>query len=418
MRYALRKGLRSSPFCRHATAWPTLQHVATGDILARMKLSCRLWLVVLTGVCVGLGAMASTSAQQAGRLVFVGTYTNDKSHGIFSFRFDDQTGRFTPLGLAIETPSPSFIVASADGRYLFAVNEVDHYNGETSGSVSSFAINRDTGKLTWLSTQSSRGTNPCHLALDRTGRFLAVANYSSGTLAVLPVGADGRIAPAIQVIAHQGKGPDATRQEGPHAHEVVFSQDNRYLTAVDLGIDRVLVYRFNQSTGALTPNTPAGVNVTPGFGPRHIAFHPDGRHAFVISEMASMITTMTWDPATGTFTAGPSVKTLPADFQGTSTTAEIAVHPNGKFLYGSNRGDDSIAAFAIAATGALTPLGYEPTRGKTPRHFAIAPGGKWLVVANQDSGTLAVYRIDDATGKLTPSGALVDSGTPVCVLFQ
>jgi 6-phosphogluconolactonase len=376
------------------------------------------WLAVLTGISVWFAGLSPALAQQTGRLVFVGTYTNEKSHGIFSFRFDDQTGRLTPLGLAIETPSPSFIVASADGRYLFAVNEVDHYNGEASGSVSSFAVDRETGKLTWLSTQASKGTNPCHLALDHTGRFLAVANYSSGTLAVLPVGADGKLGPAIQVIAHHGKGPDATRQEGPHAHEVVFSEDNRYLTAVDLGIDRVLVYHFNQSTGALTPNTPAGVSVTPGFGPRHIAFHPDGRHAFVISEMASMITTMTWDAATGTFTAGPSVKTLPADFQGTSTTAEIAVHPNGKFLYGSNRGHDSIAAFAIAATGALTPLGYELTRGKTPRHFAIAPGGRWLVVANQDSGTLAVYRIDEATGTLTPSGALVASGTPVCVLFQ
>lgn len=369
-------------------------------------------------MCALLSLVAPALAQQAGRLVFVGTYTNDKSHGIFSFRFDEQRGTLTPLGLAIETPSPSFIVASADGRYLFAVNEVDRYNGEASGSVSSFAVNRETGKLTWLSTQSSKGTNPCHLALDRTGRFLVVANYSSGTIAVLPVGADGRIAPATQVIAHQGKGPDASRQEGPHAHEVVFSRDNKYVLAVDLGIDKVLVYRFNEGTGALTANAPAGVSVTPGFGPRHIAFHPDDKRAFVINEMASTITSLTWDAALGTLTAGTSTRTLPADFHGTSTTAEIVVHPNGKFLYGSNRGHDSIAAFAIGATGTLTPIGYEPTRGRTPRHFAIAPDGRWLVAANQDSGTLAVYRLDETTGMLTPSGALVESGTPVCVLFQ
>lgn len=378
----------------------------------------RTWLAVVVGACVWMGAVSPAVAQQAGRLVFVGTYTNEKSHGIFSFRFDDRTGTFTPLGLAIETPSPSFIIASADGRFLFAVNEVSRYNGEASGSVSSFAVDRGTGKLTWLSTQSSKGTSPCHLALDRTGRFLAVANYSSGTVALLPVGTDGKLAPAAQVIQHQGKGPNASRQEQAHAHQVIFSEDNRFLIAVDLGIDRVLVYRFNQSTGALTPNDPAGVSVTPGSGPRHVVFHPDGKRAFVITELASTITSLTWNGSAGTFTAGPSVTTLPAGFQGTSATAEIAVHPNGRFLYGSNRGHDSIAVFSIGADGTLTPIGFEPTRGKTPRHFAIAPDGKWLVAANQDSGTLAVYRIDDATGKLTPSGALVDSGTPVCVLFQ
>ena len=375
-------------------------------------------LAVLIGISVWIAGASPALAQQAGRLVFVGTYTNEKSHGIFSFRFDDRTGTLTPLGLAIETPSPSFIVASADGRYLFAVNEVDRYNGDASGSVSSFAINRETGKLTWLSTQPSKGTSPCHLALDRTGRFLAVANYSSGTVAVLPVGDDGRLAPASQVIAHEGRGPNASRQEGPHAHQVVFSADNRFMMAVDLGTDRVLVYRFDARTGRLSPNVPAGVSTVPGAGPRHIAFHPDGTHAFVISELASTITAMTWDAAAGTLTAGASVRTLPADFAGASSTAEIAVHPNGRFVYGSNRGHDSIAIFAAAADGALTPIGFEPSRGKTPRHFAIAPGGRWLVAANQDSGTLAVFRIDDATGRLTASGALVDSGTPVCVLFQ
>jgi len=373
--------------------------------------------LLLIAMCVLLAAVSSASAQTAGRLAFVGTYTNEKSHGIFSFRFNDQTGTFTPLGLAIETPSPSFIIASADGRYLFAVNEVSTYNGEPSGSVSSFAIDRTTGKLTWLSTQSSKGTSPCHLALDRTGRFLAVANYSSGTFAVLPVSPDGKLGASVAVVKQLGSGPNKERQEGPHAHQVLFSADNRFLIGVDLGADRVAVYKFNATTGALTQNEPAGFMTTGGSGPRHLAFHPDGVHAFLISELASTITPLTWDGAAGSLKAGTPVSTLPADFKARSSTAEVAVHPNGKFVYGSNRGHDSIAIFSTDAAGALTPVGFEPTRGKTPRHFAIAPGGRWLVAANQESGTLAVFRIDEATGKLNASGALVEAGTPVCVLF-
>lgn len=374
---------------------------------------------VLTGVCAALALTAPAAAQDAGRLVFVGTYTNAHSQGIYAFRFDDRTGALTPLGLAAATPSPSFVIASADGRFVFAVNELSSYEGQASGSVTSFAVDRATGKLTALSTQASKGTSPCHLALDRTGRFLAVANYSSGTVAVLPVAVDGTLGPAIEVIADQGKGPNASRQEGPHAHEVVFSRDNRFLIVLDLGNDHVEVFRFDAANGTVTPNAPAGIDLAPGAGPRHIAMDPDGRRAFVISEMASTITPLTWNHTTGVFAqAGAPVSILPGDFHGASTAGEIDVHPNGRVVYGSNRGHDSIAILAIGPAGSLTSKGFVSTRGKTPRHFAIAPGGKWLVVANQDSGTLAVYRIDDVTGKLTPSGALVDSGTPVCVLFQ
>jgi 6-phosphogluconolactonase len=378
-------------------------------------LSLAMW--GLTGVLVLAAAIARPAAQTAGRLVFVGTYTNAKSQGIYAFRFDDRSGTLTPLGVAAATPNPSFLVTSADGRFLFAVNELKTYQGDASGSVTSFAIDRATGKLTQLSVQASKGTDPCHLALDRTGRFLAVANYSSGTFAVLPVGADGTLGPAVQVITDQGKGPNAARQEGPHAHQVIFSRDNRYLIAVDLGIDRVDVFRFNASTGALTPNTPPGVNVAPGAGPRHVAFHPDGRRAFVITEMGSTITSLSWNGENGTFTAGGSVSTLPADFHGQSSTAEIEVHPNGKFVYGSNRGHDSLAIFSIGANGALTSTGFVPTRGKTPRHFTIAPGGQWLIAANQDSGTLAIFRINETTGALTPHGDLVEAGMPVCVVM-
>ena len=363
-------------------------------------------------------AITPLRARMEGRLVFVGTYTNDHSQGIYAFQFDDRTGTLRPLGVAAQTPSPSFIVASADGRFVFAVNELAEYQGQPSGSVSSFAVDRATGRLTLLSVQSSHGTNPCHLALDRTGRFLVVANYSSGTLAVLPVGADGQLGPAVEVIAHQGTGPNTERQEGPHAHEVVFSTDNRFLVAVDLGIDRLNVYRFNEATGVLAANAPTGVGVAAGAGPRHVAFHPDGHRAFVISELASTITSLTWDGRAGILTAGAAVSTLPSDFHGRSATAEIAIHPNGRFVYGSNRGHDSIAVFTLGPAGALAPVAFESTRGKTPRHFTIAPGGRWLIAANQDSGTLAVFAIDQRTGALTPSGGLTDAGTPVCVLFD
>jgi 6-phosphogluconolactonase len=358
-------------------------------------------------------------APAPGRLVFIGTYTNARSQGIYAFRFDDRTGALTPLGLAAATPNPSFLTASADGRFLFAVNEGSSYGGERSGSVTSFAVDRATGKLTQLSVQASKGTDPCHLVLDRTGRFLAVANYSSGSFAVFPVAADGRLGAAVTVIQREGRGPNSPRQDGPHAHQVSFSTDNRFMIGVDLGTDTLAVYRFDAATGALTPNDPAGLVVTPGIGPRHIAFHPDGKRAFVISELGSTIESLAWDGAAGVLrAAGGSVSTLPGDFHGQSATAEIEVHPNGRFVYGSNRGHDSLAIFSIAGDGALTPVGFEPTRGRTPRHFAIAPGGRWLVAANQDTGTLAVFRIDTSTGALTPTGPLVEAGTPVCVLFQ
>jgi 6-phosphogluconolactonase len=309
-------------------------------------------------------------------------------------------------------------VASADGRFLFAVNEGANYGGAPSGSVTSFAVNKSKSTLTMLSVQSSHGADPCHLALDRTGRFLAVANYTSGTVAVFTVSVDGKLSPAVTVVKLEGKGPDPSRQEGPHAHQVIFSSDNRFLSVVDLGTDRVLVYRFDASKGTLTPNAPASTSVTPGAGPRHVAFHPDGKRAFVIAEMGSTITTLTWDGMAGTFTTGPSISTLPPDFKGTSTTAEIAVHPNGRFVYGSNRGHDSVAVFNINPDSSLKVIEFESTRGQTPRHFTIAPGGQWLLAANQDSGTLSVFRIDQQTGALSPVGPLVMAGTPVCLLFQ
>jgi 6-phosphogluconolactonase len=373
-------------------------------------------------LALAIGFAATFTAQPSkpsGRLVFIGTYTgpNTNSQGIYAFRFNDSTGALTPLGLKAETASPSFLAASASGRVLYAVNEVDDYKGEKAGSVTSFAVDGATGSLASLGVESTSGAAPCHVQCDKTGKFVAVANYTGGNIVIFPAGADGRLGASIATHRGSGSGPNKARQQGPHAHQVVFDPSNRYLLEADLGIDQVLVYRFDAATGRLTPNDPPSASVEPGAGPRHLAFHPNGRRVFVINELSSSITSFAWDGAKGTLRSLGTISTLPRDFAGQNSTAEIAVHPNGRFLYGSNRGHDSIAVFGIPADGPLVPVEHEPTRGKTPRNFTIDPTGKWLIAANQGSGTLAVFSIDQKTGALSATGPLASVGSPVCVLF-
>ena len=362
--------------------------------------------------------------------MFVGTYTGPASQGIYAFRFNDRSGVITPLGLAAETPNPSFLAASPDRRVLFAVNEISNFGGGPStsvktdpstslrtGSVRSFAIDASTGKLIEISVQSTEGADPCHLAIDASGRVLAVANYSGGNFVLFPV-LNGRLLPPRANFAGTGTGPNKARQNGPHAHAVVFAPNNRFLIGADLGIDRLLVQRFDPSgSGAAATTAPTAVAVAPGAGPRHFAFHPNGRLAWSINELDSTITGFSWNGDKGTLTAGNSISTLPAGGAPNNSTAEIAVHPNGRFLYGSNRGHDSIAAFSIASDGSLTPIEYEPTRGQTPRNFTIDPTGRWLIAANQRSGNLAVFSIDQRTGALAPVGPLVSVGSPVSIVF-
>ncbi len=368
----------------------------------------------LTGT--GLGTAEPAAAQAAGRLVFIGTYTGPASQGIYAFRFDERTGALTPLGLAAATPNPSFLAISPDRRVLFAVNETSSYGGEQSGSVRSFAIDHATGKLTELSVQSTLGADPCHLAIDRTGRFLVVANYTGGNFAMLPVDAEGKLGPASVVIGNEGAGPNKARQDRPHAHAVVFDPTQRFVLGADLGIDRVLVYRFDAMAGTLAAHSAPAAATAPGAGPRHLAFHPDGRRLFSLNELDSTVTTFTWDD-TGRLAAGASVSTLPAGGSPGNSTAEIAVHPNGRVLYASNRGHDSIAVLAIGTGGALSVVEHESTRGQTPRNFTLDLTGRWLLAANQRSNTLAVFQVDAKTGALAPHGPLADVGAPVCVLF-
>lgn len=294
--------------------------------------------------------------------------------------------------------------------------EVDEIDGKRTGAVAAFAI-KDDGSLTPGNRESSGGQGPCHLVVDKSGKNVLVANYGGGSVACLPIDRYGRLSKASAFIQHKGKSVDRARQEAPHAHSVNLDPANRYAFVADLGLDQVLVYRFDADKGSLEPNDPPAAKVKPGSGPRHFAFHPSGRFAYVINEMASTITAFSYDAAKGVLTELQTISTLPEEVKGNST-AEVQVHPSGKFVYGSNRGHNSIAGFAVdAKSGKLSAIGHQSTGGKTPRNFAIDPSGKYLLAENQDSDTIVVLAIDDDSGKLSPTGNEIKIAKPVCVKF-
>jgi 6-phosphogluconolactonase len=350
--------------------------------------------------------------------VYVGTYTGAKSKGIYRLKFDPKSGSLGPPELAAETPSPSFLAVHPGRRFLYAVNEVPQFEGQKTGSVSAFALDATTGALQPLNQKPSGGDGPCHLVVDDAGKNVLVANYGAGTVAVLPLEQDGRLRDPSTVIRHEGSGPNRQRQEGPHAHGIYLDRANRYAFVPDLGLDKVMIYRFDGSAGTLTPNEPPSVSVDPGAGPRHFAFHPSGRFAYVINELTRTVTAFTYDAGRGSLREVQTVSTLPSDAPQEGSTAEIQTHRSGKFVYGSNRGHDSIASFSVdSKTGRLTPTGHEKTQGKTPRNFAIDPTGRYLLAANQGSDTVVVFSIDPSSGKLSPTGTTVPVPTPVCVEF-
>lgn len=355
----------------------------------------------------------------AADLVYLGTYTNTgASKGIYAFRFDPASGKLDPLGLAAETSSPSFVVASASGRFLYAVNEYPPAGQEGVYTASAFAIDSATGKLQFLNKVSTRGREPCHLALDHTGRWLAVTNYASGSVALMPVGPDGRLGEVAAFDQHHGSSVTLPRQAGPLAHCVLFSPDNRFLLVADLGLDQILVYRFDTATGSLTPADPPYAKVTPGSGPRHMAFHPQGAVLYVLNEMVSTVTAFHYAPATGALAEFQTLSALPSGFGGRSAAAEIAVDPAGQFLYSTNRGHDSLAIFSIdQASRALSPPAHVLTGGKAPRHFALDPSGRYLFAANQATDNLVIFKVNAKTGTLSPSGPPIGVPAPVCVVF-
>ncbi|HET8925563.1 MAG TPA: lactonase family protein [Candidatus Acidoferrum sp.] len=384
-----------------------------------MKRTRRIFAFLL-GLCSPLVPIHSTQitkkvTPKSNFLAFVGTYTTKTaSKGIYAFRYDASSGKPTPIGVAAETPDPSFLAIHPSGKYLYAVNEA----GKNS-MVSAFVLDTQSGKLTLLNQLPALGEDPCYISFDKTGKFVLVANYTSGNVVVFPIGTDGKLGAATGNVKDQGTlGPNKERQEGPHAHWIETSPDNRFVLVADLGLDEVLVFKFDPANGTLTANAPAFAKLKPGSGPRHIAFHANGKFVFVVSELSSTATAFRYDAKKGSLKEIGTVSTLPPNFSGRNDVAEVAVHPNGKFLYVSNRGNDSIAILSIDGnTGALTPRGGVPTGGKEPRHFAVDPSGKYLLTENQLSDNIVIFKIDSAAGGLTPTGQIVEAPSPVDITF-
>lgn len=353
-------------------------------------------------------------------LAYIGTFTEQNSKGIYVFRFNASTGQLTPIGLAAESNNPTFLAIHPNHRFLYATVEVDELHGQKTGAVAAYAIDRNTGKLTFLNEVSAHGPGSCHVTVNKTGKCVFVANYSGGSIAVLPLGTDGKLHEASAAIQHHGSSVNKERQEGPHAHCIKPSPDNRFALVADLGLDQVLVYRFDPVKATLAPNDPPFAKTPSGAGPRHFVFSSDGRFVYVINEIQCTVSTFAYDGKQGALRLKDTISTLPRGYKITNddSTAEIRMHPSGKFIYGSNRGHNTIAVFAVDSTqGTLKPIEHVSTQGKTPRGLNIDPTGSYLIAANQDSDSLVVFQIDPNSGKLTPTGQKVKAYSPVDVEF-
>jgi 6-phosphogluconolactonase len=360
-------------------------------------------LILILAACISLHAQSYS--------VFVGTYTGMKtndSKGIYKFEFNAKTGAVTsPPELAGEAKNPSFLAIHPNKRFLYAVSETADYGGRKQGSVASFSMAPGTRKLTLLNEQPSGGDGPCHLSIDREGKNVLVANYGGGSVEVLPIDKDGSLKAPSAFIQHKG-------DKQPHGHSINLDQSGKYAIVADLGLDKVISYKFDSNAGTLTE---AGfVAMKTGSGPRHFSFSPDFKRAYVINELSCTLTAFTYD-GNGKLIETQSLSTLPEEKKPGYSTAEVVVHPSGKFVYGSNRGHDSIAVFSVDANGKLARVQNESTRGKTPRNFAVDPTGNFLIAANQGSDNIAFFKIDQATGKLTLTGDLLNVPKPVCIRF-
>jgi len=347
--------------------------------------------------------------------VYFGTYTwgENSGKGIYRSVLDLGTGGLSAAALAAEARNPSFLEIHPNGRFLYAVSESDG-----AGSVSAYALNRDTGDLKFLNQQPSGGAGPCHVSIDHAGRNLLIANYGGGSASVIPIKADGRLAEPTGFVQHAGSSLNPKRQKEPHAHSINVSPDNRFAFVADLGIDKIMIYRLDIEKGTIVDNNPPFAQVKPGAGPRHFVFHPNGKFAYIINELDCTVAAFAYESASGALRQIQTVTTLPKDFRGFNTCAEVRAHPSGKFLYGSNRGHDSIVVYRIdPAKGTLTFVEHETADVKTPRNFNIDPAGKFCLVANQGSESVVVFRIEPETGALEPTGHKISVPKPVCVRF-
>ena len=362
-------------------------------------------------------------------MVFVGTYTEPirfgtgkilegKGKGIYTFRLDPSSGAMELCNLAEGVQNPSYLALDPARRFLYAVNELKEFEGAPTGAISAFAVDPDSGALVFLNIKPTHGTDPCHLTVHKTGRYVLVANFTSGSVCVLPIREDGSLGDATDVVQHQGSSVDPVRQAGPHAHAVTFDDAGWYALVPDLGLDRVMVYRFDASRGKLEPNDEPWVKTAAGAGPRQLVMHPGGGYVYLINELDSTMTAFRFDSDGGTLRELQTLSTLPEGFEGASTCAAVQISPSGRFLYGSNRGHDSITIHAIdQMDGTLACIGYESTQGQNPRSFAVGPDGEFLLAANQDSDAMVVFRRDHGSGELVATGHRVEVPAPVCVKF-
>ncbi|MEP6902673.1 MAG: beta-propeller fold lactonase family protein [Actinomycetota bacterium] len=397
----------------------------TTKMSVNQKLTRRDFLAIGGSAVAGLLLSPKMNAQSNKKtkemILYIGTYTSTgKSEGIYVHKFDLETGKLTPLHTVKDVADPSFLTIDKDRKYLYAVNELLEYEGKKSGTVSAFAIDQKTGNLQFLNKQASLGGAPCFITTSENSKFALVANYLGGNVSSFPIEKDGRLGASVDLVQHTGFGPNKDRQESAHAHSITLDRNNRFAFAADLGIDKLMIYDFDAQKGKLKPNeAQAFYQTKPGAGPRHFSFHQNGKFAFLINELDTTITSLAYDEKSGTLKEIQTVPTLPVGVSGASNTcADIHVSPNGKFLYGSNRGHNSIVSYKIdEKTGKLEYIEHVSTGGKKPRNFAIDPAGKFLLAANQDSDNIVIFRIDEKTGKLQATGNSAEVPTPVCLKF-
>ena len=364
-----------------------------------------------------------TKGSTESRFIYVGTFTGETelgggAQGIYVCRMDMATGAVELVHTVPDVPNPSFLALHPKLPILYAVNAVPDIDGHEGGAVTAFAVDPATGGLTFLNRQSSQGAGPCHVSIEQTGRYVITANYSGGSVAILPIEEDGSLGPATDWVQHVGSSVNPDRQGEPHGHSFTPDPANKYALACDLGLDQVLVYGLDLENGKLPPADPPFATVHPGAGPRHLDFHPNGRVVYVINEIGNTMTVFAYDQDRGALSELQTIPTLPPDFMETSHTADVHVHPSGKFVYGSNRGHDSIVIYAVNdADCTLTLIGHQSTLGEVPRNFVIDPTSTFLLAANQDTDTIVTFRIDAETGTLTPTGHVASVPTPVCLKF-
>jgi 6-phosphogluconolactonase len=381
--------------------------------------SRRSFLAQLSALAVA--SRAASWASEPGRLLFAGTYTDDKgstSQGIYAYRWDADAGALELVGLAAATVNPNFLTLSPDRRYLYAANDVDDYRGAKSGSISCFAVEGSSGKLKAINSVSSEGGGPCKITVDFTGKAAFVANYDGGSAASFRVLKKGALSKAVSSFHYSGHGADAERQAAAHTHCTTVSPDNRYVLVNDLGLDRIFVYHLDPQTAQLTANDPPFYQALAGSGPRSFTFHPSGKWAYSLNEIANTVDVLTWDAERGTLTRLQNISTLPEGFAGVNTAGTVAVDSAGRFLYASNRGDNSVAVFSISdGDGTLKPVQHVDSGGQTPRFFTLDPGNQWLLVANQESSNIVVFARNTRSGLLTPNGKQYPLSHPVCLVF-